>query len=99
MNTKYVDIKRDLRIIKAGGFTCNGCLVAKPLSEQSPKDARYCIDCQPIIEYEYSLLVDKGAWKRYKPVKPDANLEAIEPLPREMDTHKENPILSNLTIT
>jgi hypothetical protein len=94
---KYFDIKRDLRIIKNGGFMCNGCLVGKPLSQQSPRDARYCIDCQPIIEYEYALAAEHRGYKSgYKPVAPDANLEAIEPPLRELGAGEEKTKMSTL---
>ena len=91
MKARYFNIKRDLRIIKKGGFICNGCLIGKPLSEQSPKDARYCVDCQPIIEYEYAITAEHtGRKSRYVPV-----------APLEMDTPKEKEVLlpTNLEIT
>ena len=55
MNTKYFDIKRDKLIIKKCGFMGNGYLTAKLLSKQSPKDARYCVECQAFIEQEYAV--------------------------------------------
>ena len=82
MSTTKFNIKRDLEY----PFFCLGCLVGKPLSKRSEKDARYCIDCQPIIEYEYSLLSDRGHSKRYKPVKPEMNFEAVESPFVEMGT-------------
>jgi len=61
-----------------GKFRCQACLDCKPLSELSPKDARYCTFCQPIIEYEYSLLITGSHSKRYNPVPPGANSTPIE---------------------
>ncbi len=81
---KYFSIKRD----NTYPCFCLGCLVGKKQSEMSQKDARYCLECQPIIQYEYSLLVDKGSWKRYKPVNPEEKLTAYEPLDLAEDTHK-----------
>ena len=51
-----------------GKFRCQACLECKHLSELSLKDARYCDFCQPIIEYEYSLLSTGSHSKRYKPM-------------------------------
>ncbi len=72
---------------------CLGCLGGKKQSQMSQKDARYCLECQPIIEYEYSLLADKGSWKRYKPTNPTRNLGAFEPLDLGEDTHKDKEVL------
>jgi hypothetical protein len=87
---KYFSIKRD----NTYPCFCLGCLVGKKQSEMSQKDARYCLECQPIIQYEYSLLADKGSWKRYKPTNPTGNLGAYEPLDLGMGMHKENVIKS-----
>jgi len=81
---RYFNIQKDKAIIKKGGFMCNGCLIGKPLSQQSPKDARYCVDCQPIIEYEYALSAEhSGRKSRYE-----------ERAARELDVCKEKTILS-----
>lgn len=73
---------------------CQACLVGKRQDEMSQKDIRYCLECQRLVEYEYSLLADKSHSKRYKPVKPEANFKAIESPNVDMGTGKENSILS-----
>ena len=65
MRNKYFDIKRDM----AFPFFCQACLVGKPESERSEKDARYCNFCQPVIEAEYAM---QGRLTRYKPAKPES---------------------------
>lgn len=72
---------------------CLACLVGKKQSEMSQKDARYCLECQPVIEYEYSLLADKSHVRRYKPVKPEANFKAIESPSVDMGTGKDKEVL------
>ena len=57
---------------------CQACLIGKAEAEMNKRDTRYCLECQPVIEYEYSLLADKSHSKRYEPVKPEANFKAIE---------------------
>lgn len=46
--TATFDIKKDIEIVNAGGFFCQGCIVGRPASEQSP-DPRYCKSCYEII--------------------------------------------------
>lgn len=87
---KYFSIERD----KKYPCFCQACLVGKKPSEMSQRDIRYCLECQPIIEYEYNLLADRSQWKQYKPVAPKAHLGATKPLDVEMDTHKEILIMS-----
>ncbi|MBA7680347.1 hypothetical protein ES703_88662 [subsurface metagenome] len=40
-------------------FFCEACLTGKPESERSPKDIRYCLECQPFLEVEYKLRGEK----------------------------------------
>lgn len=70
---------------------CQACLIGKAEAEMSKRDTRYCLECQPIIEYEYSLLADKSHAKRYKP---EANFKAIEPPSVQMGKGEENAIKS-----
>lgn len=59
----YFDIKKDIRVEKAGGFFCEACLVCKPVSEQSP-DGRYCKGCFEVLKEEAEMLSSrtKSAW-------------------------------------
>ncbi len=52
MRGKYFDIERD----KQFPCFCQGCLVGKTETEMSQENTRYCLECQPSIEKEYSLL-------------------------------------------
>ena len=71
-----------------GRFRCQACLDCKPLSELSPKDARYCVDCQPDIESEYSI----SSRNTYKP-KPPANIpHPYKPMCTKMSTLNESPV-------
>ena len=66
MKTSYFSIKRDLEIVKKGGFWCEACLIGKPSSAQSP-DSRYCNFCYEFLVEEAGL--DKS-WARsgWKPI-------------------------------
>ena len=84
-----------------GKFRCQACLECKHLSELSLKDARYCDFCQPIIEYEYSLLSTGSHSKRYKPMPLKSNSTPIEAPPiykptdevkTKMSTSRESPV-------
>ena len=79
-----------------GTFICQACLIDKSLSELSSKDARYCTFCQPVIEYEYSLLSDRSHSKRYQPVPPVANSTLLKAPPVYMDTGEEKTKMSTL---
>ena len=92
MPTVKFDIKKD----NEKRCFCLGCLVGKKQSQMSQKDIRYCLECQPVIEYEYLLLADKSHAKRYQPVKPEANLGAIESPNIDMDTGEEETKMSTL---
>jgi hypothetical protein len=54
-NNGYFDIKRDIEVIKAGGFFCEACLVGKTVPEASP-DPRYCQGCYEFLLKEAELL-------------------------------------------
>lgn len=51
----YFDIKRDTVIISQGGFFCQGCLIGKPMDDQSP-DPRYCVECYEFLCKEAELV-------------------------------------------
>lgn len=75
----YFSIERDRQIINGGGFFCCGCLAGKHGAERSPKDARYCVLCQPTIENEYRIIASrrgKPLEAFYRPVTP--SLQAKE---------------------
>ncbi len=57
----------DLEIIRAGGFFCQTCIVAKPASEQSP-DERYCQGCYALLLKEAEMLSPgkRPAWIPHK---------------------------------
>ncbi len=55
MREKYFDIERD----KQFSCFCQACLTGKPESERSSKDARYCLECQSLIEGEYKIRGEK----------------------------------------
>lgn len=76
-----------------GKFRCQACLDCKPMSDLSEKDARYCTFCQPIIEYEYSLLSSGSHSKRYQPIPLGANSTQKEAPPVYMDTGKDKEVL------
>jgi hypothetical protein len=67
----YFNSARDRVTIDAGGFFCQGCLVGKPASEQSP-DPRYCQDCYDFLLEEAALLFASGDkhHPRWIPIKP-----------------------------
>ena len=69
-NTNYFCIKRDLEIVKNGGFWCDGCIIGKPQTEASP-DPRYCQGCYEVLREEAELLSNRSrpAWIP-KPQKP-----------------------------
>lgn len=50
----YFDITRDMDY----PFFCEACLVGKKESQMSEKDTRFCVDCQPVVEYEYALAAE-----------------------------------------
>lgn len=52
MTEKYFDIETD----KQFPCFCQACLVGKSEEQMSKRDVRYCLDCQPFIEREYSRL-------------------------------------------
>ncbi len=79
-----------------GRFLCQACLECKPLSELSQKDARYCTFCQPIIEYEYSLLSTGSHSKRYKPMPLKPKSIPIEAPPIYKSTGEEKTKKSTL---
>jgi len=55
-NTVIFDIKRDNELIANGThFWCETCLVARPLSKQSP-DHRYCQSCYDFLLNEVEIL-------------------------------------------
>jgi hypothetical protein len=67
----YFDIKRDNQLIFTGKFFwCNSCLVARPISEQSP-DNRYCQSCFETLKEEAKLLHQKKpSWIPNPSIKP-----------------------------
>lgn len=69
-NDGYFDVKRNIAIINAGGFFCQGCLVGKPTGEVSP-DPRYCQGCYEFLlkEAEMDSGRRSGDWKPVKPHK------------------------------
>lgn len=56
--------ERDSALVTEGThFTCQACLVAVPLEKQSPKDSRYCVDCQKVLDTERAIVKqDKDGW-------------------------------------
>jgi len=70
MEEGYFSIKRDMAIVRAGGFFCQGCLVGKPMDDKSP-DLRYCLSCYEFLTEEYRVkeLMSPGRAKpRWAPV-------------------------------
>lgn len=57
MKKRYFDIKRDMAIVKAGGFFCQACLEEKPTGEQSP-DRRYCQSCYNFLQQDRKKAVE-----------------------------------------
>lgn len=55
-NKRYFSIRRDSETVTIGGFVCQGCLVGKPISEQSP-DSRYCEDCYKFLLNEAKFIL------------------------------------------
>ena len=58
-------------------FFCLSHLEDISLDEQSQKDSRYCTFCQPVIEYEYQLMVDrqgKPLHRFYNPVQSNSEV-------------------------
>ena len=55
LNNRYINIKSDIEIEKAGGFWCHTCLVSHPAIEQSP-DPRYCQECYSFLLKEAKML-------------------------------------------
>jgi len=87
MTTKIFDIKRDIEIVDAGGFSCYACLIGKPAIEQSP-DPRYCQNCYELLMKEMAMLNprDKPKWvpknqKLQAKIKPE-KVKHISPYPR-----------------
>lgn len=61
-NKNYFDIKRDNELIAAGThFWCEGCLMARPLDEQS-SDPRYCRGCCDFLIQEANLTSSRADW-------------------------------------
>jgi len=60
--TKIFDAKRDAELVVAGThFWCQGCFLAKPLSEHSP-DPRYCRGCHDFLLEEAELQNTRKSW-------------------------------------
>ena len=78
MIEKSFDIKRDLEIIKDGGFFCQACVVGK--DDQSP-DPRYCQGCYGLLLQETKLAPGKASWKPVKPRRRSSVLSSHVPLP------------------
>lgn len=72
-------------------FMCQACLDYKDLSELSPKDARYCTFCQPIVEYEYSIS-SRNTYEPTPPQKPTETAKTVE-TPNPMDAGVEEVLL------
>ncbi|MFC2047440.1 hypothetical protein ACFLTK_04125, partial [Chloroflexota bacterium] len=89
-------MKFNIREDKRFQYFCQACLVGKAKGEMSKRDIRYCQKYQSIIEYEYSLLSDKGHSKRYKPVKPETNSGAAEVPSVDIDIGEHKTKMSTL---
>jgi len=67
MEEGYFSIKRDLEIVRDGGFMCFACSVGKEASEQSP-DKRYCQGCYAFLLAEAALLSPNRGKPSWVPV-------------------------------
>ena len=67
MEEGYFSIKRDMETVRAGGFFCQGCLVGKPLDDQS-SDPRYCLSCYEFLLDEAVLLSPNRGKPSWVPV-------------------------------
>jgi len=88
--TKIFDAKRDAELVAAGThFWCQGCFLARPLSEQSP-DPRYCQGCHDFLLEEAEMQNTRKAWMP-KPAKKaksaprtETGMPSRQPLPPEV---------------
>ena len=87
MREKYFDIERD----KQFPCFCQACLTGKPESERSSKDARYCLECQPLIEGEYKIRGEK-----YIPVPLDINIQTEDTPQAKSSPSKTQPIETSI---
>jgi len=71
MSGKYFNIGRDKEL----PCFCEGCLVGKTEEQMSPKDIRYCVECQQFIEQDFEGL---GRLARYRSVAPQSDIETVE---------------------
>ena len=72
---RYFDIRRDLSYPRF----CKACLSGKDETEMSPKDFRYCLFCQGVIQGEYQRVADaKGKPLSYF-YKPEVPLNVVPP--------------------
>lgn len=79
----YFDFKRDTKIVNAGGFFCQACLVGKPLDDISP-DSRYCRGCYEFLNKEASIL-PAGKHPRWVPKTPQPKIRGEKPIPVPQD--------------
>jgi hypothetical protein len=86
--TKF-DIRKDMESPRF----CEACLTGKQHNQMSHKDIRYCTECQQVIEYEYSLQSDRVHHKRYRPVLPEANSNAVESPNVDIGMGKQKEVL------
>jgi hypothetical protein len=64
VSTKRFDGARDVALIAQGGhFYCHGHLCAVPRSEQSIKNAKYCKDCQAVLDQERKTNGPADCWE------------------------------------
>lgn len=87
MRGKYFDIERDEQFL----CFCQACLTGKPESERSSKDARYCLECQPLIEGEYKIRGEK-----YIPVPLDINIQTEDTSQAKSSPSKTQPIETSI---
>lgn len=81
MTEKYFNIETD----KKFPCFCQACLVGKSEEQMSKRDVRYCLDCQPFIEREYSRLR-----QRYIPIAYNHQNHQIDTFSNaDIGTHRE----------
>jgi len=69
---------------------CDACLVGKTEDEMSEKDARYCVDCQLIVEEGYAQL---GQHKQYLKQLYNQKIEALNSEDNQTYPQKEKEVL------
>jgi hypothetical protein len=67
MEEGYFSIKRDLQMVRNGGFICAACTRGLPASEQS-QDPRYCLSCFEFLMDEASRLSPDRTKPKWVPV-------------------------------